>query len=55
MGQETNIIIRQATPADVDTVAAFNKAMAEETEGKTLSDEVISAGVNGALGGPSLR
>ncbi len=52
MPKQSDIIIRLATATDADTVAAFNKAMAEETEGKTLSDDVISSGVAGALRDP---
>ena len=41
--------IRRATPADIDTVIAFNGAMAEETENKKLDPETLSAGVRQAL------
>lgn len=37
--------IRLATAADASTIAAFNKAMARETEHRQLSDTVANAGV----------
>lgn len=42
----TDILIRHATPADVPVLAAFNVAMARETEDKTLTEEVVIAGVH---------
>ena len=41
--------IREARPADAETIAAFNSAMAEETEGKSLDPEVIGPGVGNLL------
>ncbi len=46
---KATIRIRRATPADVDTVIAFNRAMAEETEDKKLDPKTLSAGVRQAL------
>lgn len=46
------IIIRRALPADADTIAGFNCAMALETEGKQLDPETISAGVNALFDHP---
>lgn len=42
--------IRDATPADAATIAAFNDHMAEETESRSLADELIGAGVAAFLG-----
>ena len=44
--------IRLATAADLDTVVAFNKAIASETEDKTLDSAVITLGVRQALADP---
>ncbi len=46
--------IRKAQPQDAATIAAFNSAMAFETEGKTLIPEVVGAGVRRLLDSPSL-
>ena len=53
--QSTNqaIEIRPATPSDANQVAAFNRAMAEETEGLHLDGAVLAAGVREALADPS--
>jgi GNAT superfamily N-acetyltransferase len=48
---ETNI--RQATLTDVDTLVRFNRAIAEETEGKELPHPVVSAGVRSVFEDPS--
>lgn len=37
--------IRPAIPGDTETIARFNRQMAEETEGKTLDLEVVQRGV----------
>jgi ribosomal protein S18 acetylase RimI-like enzyme len=37
--------IRHAEPADVLSIVEFNQLMAEETEGKRLSMEILTAGV----------
>ncbi len=42
---ETNIAVREAVEGDVATIAAFNSAMAVETEGKELEPAVVLAGV----------
>jgi len=47
------VTIRSATPADLDTIVAFNRAIAEETEGKTLDHATIVSGVRQALVDPS--
>ena len=46
------ITIRDATPADADTVVAYNAAMAEETESKTLDRSVLTPGVAAVLDDP---
>ena len=46
--------IRSATPADIETIASFNEAMATETEGKTLDPATIRAGVRGLFARPDL-
>jgi ribosomal protein S18 acetylase RimI-like enzyme len=45
---------RRGELRDADTIAAFNSAMALETEGKALIPEVIGAGVRRLIGMPSL-
>ena len=44
-----SINIRDATSADRDAIARGNAMMAEETEGKTLDEAVVSNGVATAL------
>jgi len=46
--------IRQAQARDADAIAAFNRAMAQETEGKALIPELVAAGVRRLLADPSL-
>ncbi len=46
------ITIRRATPADAETIALFNEAMARETEGKTLDASTIREGVRALLARP---
>ena len=43
------ISIREAAPADAGTIAAFNAAMARETEDKTLNPAVVGPGVEALL------
>jgi|TARA_B110000503_G_scaffold83210_2_gene126988 GNAT superfamily N-acetyltransferase len=47
-------IFRRATPADVAAIAAFNQAMAQETENKTLPTGTILAGVERMISDQSL-
>jgi ribosomal protein S18 acetylase RimI-like enzyme len=47
-------VIRPATPADAETIASFNEAMALETEGRSLDPSTIRAGVRGLLTRPDL-
>jgi GNAT superfamily N-acetyltransferase len=49
-----SIHIRKAEPRDVEAIAAFNQALARETEGKGLQPEVIAAGVNAVIHNPAL-
>jgi ribosomal protein S18 acetylase RimI-like enzyme len=46
--------IRRAHAADADVIAAFNIAMAHETEGKRLLPEVVGRGVRRLLAEPAL-
>jgi GNAT superfamily N-acetyltransferase len=46
--------IRRAVAADADTIAGFNIAMAEETEGKRLLPQVVGRGVRRLLAEPAL-
>lgn len=48
------LTIRQAGPQDAAVIAAFNRAMALETEGKQLIPELIEAGVKGLLANPAM-
>ena len=48
------IAIRLATPADADTIAAFNAAMALETEHKRLQPERVAAGTRRLIADPAL-
>lgn len=47
----TDLTIRTATEADVETLASFNEAMARETERKTLDPETVRAGVRALITG----
>ncbi len=47
------VTIRDAAPADVEIIARFNSAMAEETEGRPLDPETIRNGVAAVLGDPA--
>src|SRR3954470_10475853 len=46
--------IRRAAAADAGVIAAFNIAMAHETEGKRLLPPVVAAGVHRLLAEPAL-
>ena len=41
--------IREATPADLDTVVRFNLALAKESEGRELDEDRLTAGVAAVL------
>jgi ribosomal protein S18 acetylase RimI-like enzyme len=45
--------VRAAQPADAATIAAFNLAMARETEDKGLDEAALLRGVRRALGDPA--
>ena len=53
-GQHDEIIIRDACITDAEALAAFNQAIARETENIELRHEVISAGVAAILENPAL-
>ena len=44
--------VRVASATDAETIAAFNAALAVESEGKTLDSTVLARGVLRALGSP---
>jgi ribosomal protein S18 acetylase RimI-like enzyme len=46
--------VRDATPADIETIVAFNRFMAQETEGKDLAVEVLLPGVRTVIGNSTL-
>jgi ribosomal protein S18 acetylase RimI-like enzyme len=48
------ISIRPARAEDADTIAAFNIAMAHETEGKRLLPDVVANGVRRLIAEPAL-
>ena len=50
---DPDIQVRRAGPADHDTIVKFNKAMALETEGKTLDRATVAAGVRKGLEDPN--
>ena len=47
-----DVIVRDATTADADAIAAFQRAMARETEGKSLDGGVLQKGVDAVFGSP---
>ena len=48
-----DVTIRTATPDDAETLARFNRQMAEETEGKALDPETVRRGVQAIFEDPS--
>ena len=48
----TNLRVRTATLADIERIAAFQQAMALETEGKTLDSTTLRQGVAGVFEAP---
>jgi ribosomal protein S18 acetylase RimI-like enzyme len=48
-----DLTIRRATADDADTIAHFNRQMAEETEGKSLDRETVQNGVQALFDDPS--
>ena len=51
---DTNITVRDARPTDAGAIAAFNNAMAQETEGKSLDSQLIGPGVRKLLENPAM-
>jgi GNAT superfamily N-acetyltransferase len=51
---DESVSIRKAQARDADAIAAFNRAMALETEGKALIPELVAAGVRRLLEEPAL-
>ena len=49
---DSQIIVRQAEPRDAVHIVGFQQDMALETEGKTLDESSISAGVDAVFGDP---
>jgi len=47
--ESSTVHIRRATPADAETIAAFNEALARESERRTLAPQVVRAGVRAVL------
>ena len=47
-----DVIVRDATTADADAIAAFQQAMARETEGRSLDEGLLQEGVNAVFGAP---
>ena len=45
--------VRDAVPADLEVLVAFNLAMANETEGKALDPATLRAGMAALLGDPT--
>lgn len=52
--RSTSINVRTATPAHLDTIVAFNSAMALETEGIELDVDRLRRGVSAVLEDPAL-
>jgi GNAT superfamily N-acetyltransferase len=53
MTNHVNVQIRRATMADVETISAFNVALARETEARTLNSLILRAGVEALLQDPN--
>ncbi len=53
MSASPGIHVRDASPADRETLAAYNSAMARETEGRALDPELIDRGVAALLTDPA--
>jgi ribosomal protein S18 acetylase RimI-like enzyme len=51
---EEQLLIRVGEPQDLDVLVDFNRAMAQETEGKDLCVNVVTAGVESMLKNPNL-
>ena len=53
-GQSPRVVVRLAQPQDRDAIAAFNQAMALETEGRSLDLATVQAGVAQLMARPAL-
>jgi GNAT superfamily N-acetyltransferase len=49
-----DVIVRDATAADIDAIVGYNQRLAQETEGKSLDPVVIGAGVRRGFANPQL-
>ena len=47
------VTVRRAAPADLPTLVEFNRRLADESEGKALDLEVLTAGIRSALADPA--
>lgn len=45
----SSIVVRQATAEDISTIVRFNAAMARETEGRELAEDILQQGVGAVL------
>ena len=52
MSQQVPVQIRRATMADIETISAFNSALARETEARILDAQVLRLGVEAILQDP---
>jgi len=52
MSKHLPVQIRRATMADIETISAFNAALARETEARTLDAHVLRLGVEAILQDP---
>ena len=46
------VVVRLANPVDAERIVAFNRAMAVETEGRDLDEQVVRAGVRALFDHP---
>jgi len=50
----SSVVVRDATPSDVEIIVDFNCQLASETEDKILDRSLIARGVSGGLARPEL-
>jgi GNAT superfamily N-acetyltransferase len=50
----SNIIVRDARGADIESIIEYNQRLARETEGKSLEPAVIGAGVRRGFASPEM-
>lgn len=53
MPQLQNLMIRAASAADIETIAAFNAALATESEGKSLDGKTLRTGLTALFADPN--